>query len=143
MSNYEDRAEEDLNLPVRTLSRDANLDEYRKETASGAIIKKTISKDGHLEKYKLVTFKIDDPENPKNWSKAYKWWCTLMIASVCFVVAFASSVITADIAGVGEEFGVSEEVSLLTITLFVVGFGIGECSISASVGCCLSSSKAR
>lgn len=112
-------------LPVRTLSREANLDEYRKETATGTIMKKTISKDGHMEKYKLVTFKIDDPENPKNWSKPYKWWCTAMIASVCFVVAFASSVITADIEGMAETFGVSEEVGMLTITLFVVGFGIG------------------
>ena len=33
---YEDQAEEDLTLPTRTLSREANLDEYRKETASGA-----------------------------------------------------------------------------------------------------------
>lgn len=41
------------------------------------------------------------------------------------MVAFASSVITADIAGVVKEFGVSEEVALLPITLFVVGFGIG------------------
>ena len=113
-------------LPVRTLSREADLDEYRKETATGTIVKKTISKDGHLEKYKLVTFKIDDPENPKNWSKGKKWWCTLMIASVCFTVAFNSAVITADIGGVNKEFNVSEEVSLLTITLFVIGFGIGK-----------------
>ena len=49
-----------------------------------------------------------------------------MIASVCFVVAFCSSVITADMEGVAETFGVSLEVSFLTITLFVVGFGIGE-----------------
>lgn len=81
--------------------------------------------DGHLTKYKLVTFTVDDPENPKNWSKAKKWWCTLMIALVCFTVAFCSAVITADIGGVNETFHVSEEVSLLTITLFVVGFGIG------------------
>ena len=125
---YEDQAEEDLTLPTRTLSREANLDEYRKETASGAIIKPVISKtDGHLAKYKLVTFTIDDPDNPKNWSKAKKWWCTLMIAFVCFTVAFCSAVITADIEGVNETFHVSEEVSLLTITLFVVGFGIGKC----------------
>lgn len=122
---YEDQAQEDLLLPVRSLSRDANLDEYRRETATGTIVRPTISADGHLEKYKLVTFTIDDPQNPKNWSKAYKWWCTAMIASVCFVVAFCSSVVTADIEGVSKSFGVSEEVSLLTISLFVVGFGIG------------------
>ena len=123
--SYDDPAEEDLTLPTRTLSREANLDEYRKETATGTIAKDTFV-DGHREKWKLVTFTVDDPENPKNWSKAKKWWCTLMIAFVCFTVAFCSAVITADIEGVNEEFHVSEEVSLLTITLFVVGFGIGE-----------------
>ncbi|KAI1633870.1 major facilitator superfamily domain-containing protein [Biscogniauxia mediterranea] len=75
--------------------------------------------------YKLVTFDHDDPENPKNWSKVYKWYCTMVVACTCFVVAFASSVVTADIAGVAKEFNVSEEVALLSITLFVVGFGVG------------------
>lgn len=56
----------------------------------------------------------------------YKWYCTMVVAATCFVVALASSVVTADIAGVAEEFNVSEEVALLTITLFVVGFGVGE-----------------
>ena len=50
-----------------------------------------------------------------------------MIASVCFTVAFNSAVITADIGGVAEEFGVSEEAALLSVTLFVIGFGIGKC----------------
>jgi len=75
--------------------------------------------------YNIVTFTPSDPGNPKNWSKAYKWYCTLVVALTCFVVAFASSVITADVAGVVEEFGVSEEVALLSITVFVVGFGVG------------------
>lgn len=113
-------------LPIRTLSREANLDEYRRETTTGTIIKSTASRiDGHIEKYKLVTFKIDDPENPKNWSKPYKWYCTMVISLVCFTVAFCSAVVTADIEGVCETFGVSLEVSFLTVTLFVVGFGIG------------------
>lgn len=73
----------------------------------------------------MVTFEINDPENPKNWSKAYKWYCTMLIALVCFVVAFASSVITADVEGPAKDLGMSTEVSLLAITLFVIGFGIG------------------
>ncbi len=113
----------DINLPYRTLSADANLDEYLHETQTGEI-------PGPLEpggerRYRLVTFRPGDPENPKNWSKAYKWYCTMVVAATCFVVAFASSVVTADIGGVAEEFGVSEEVALLSITLFVVGFGVG------------------
>lgn len=113
----------DVNLPYRTLTPNANFAEYKAESAAGEI-------DGPLEpngvyRYKLVAFLPNDPENPKNWSKLYKWYCTMVVAMTCFVVAFASSVITADIEGVVEDFGVSEEVALVSITLFVVGFGIG------------------
>lgn len=115
-----------VNLPIRTLSNDATLEEYTTETLNGQILREVRSNvTGNIERYELVTWKINDPENPKNWSKAYKWWCTMCVAITCFVVAFNSAVITADIEGVAEEFHVSEEVALLTITLFVVGFGIG------------------
>jgi len=49
----------------------------------------------------------------------------MIVAFTCFVVAFCSSVVTADIGGVSAEYGVSDEVSLLTVTLFVIGFGLG------------------
>ncbi|XPS74614.1 Synaptic vesicle transporter SVOP [Ascochyta lentis] len=114
-----------VNLPIRTLSNDANLEEYTQETIDGQIARVHTNKTGKIEKYELVTWKVDDPENPKNWSKAYKWWCTMCVAVTCFVVAFNSAVITADLEGVSETFHVSEEVSLLTITLFVIGFGVG------------------
>jgi hypothetical protein len=106
------------------LSATANLNEYTVEKPTGEI-------DGRLEsdgehRYKLVTFTPNDPENPKNWSKAYKWYCTMVVAVTCFVVAFASSVITADIAGVEKEFNISEELALVSISIFVVGFGLGK-----------------
>ncbi|KAI2464874.1 MFS general substrate transporter [Annulohypoxylon bovei var. microspora] len=113
----------DVNLPYRTLSNEANLEEYTTETAQGQI-PGPVEPDGE-HRYKLVTFVPNDPENPKNWSKGYKWYCTMVVAVTCFVVAFSSSVVTADIVGVADEFGVSDEVALLSITLFVVGFGIG------------------
>ena len=76
--------------------------------------------------YKFVAFKPNDPDNPKNWSKAFKWYCTMVVAVTCFVIAFASFVITSDLVGVEKQFNVSSEVSLLTVTVFVVGFGVGE-----------------
>ncbi|KAH8590843.1 major facilitator superfamily domain-containing protein [Bisporella sp. PMI_857] len=113
----------DVNLPYRTLTANANLAEYTTTAPSGEI-PGPIAGDGKRE-YKLVTFTPNDPENPKNWSKAYKWYCTMVVAVTCFVVAFASSVITADIAGVEREFNVSEEIGLVSISIFVVGFGLG------------------
>lgn len=116
----------DVNLPYRTLSADANFDEYVRETRDGQILDTALSHvTGKLETHTLVTFTINDPKNPKNWSKAYKWYCTMVVAFTCFVVAFNSSVVTADITGVSKQFGVSDEVSLLSVTLFVVGFGLG------------------
>jgi hypothetical protein len=70
--------EDYVNLPIRSLSNEANLDEYTQETIDGQMLREVRSNvTGHIERYELVTFKIDDPENPKNWSKAYKWWCTM------------------------------------------------------------------
>jgi hypothetical protein len=66
--------EDVVNLPLRTLSNDANLNEYTQETIDGQMLREVrTNATGHVERYELVTFKIDDPENPKNWSKAYKW----------------------------------------------------------------------
>ena len=150
----------DIDLPYRTLTSDARLDEYKREVPGGEIptlappsratTRNSISRhhannsnnnnnvagannntggEGaqpeRLQEYRLVAFEPNDPENPKNWSKAFKWYITMVVAATCFVVALASSVVTADIPGVSREFGVSEEVSLLSISLFVVGFGVG------------------
>ncbi|PYH46261.1 MFS transporter [Aspergillus saccharolyticus JOP 1030-1] len=120
------READPLDLPYREVNDAANMEEYTTETATGEIIKPVRSAlTGVEEEWKLVTFSIDDPENPKNWSKAYKWYCTMVVSFTCFVVAFASSVVTADIEGPSETFGVSNEVSLLVVTVFVIGFGVG------------------
>jgi hypothetical protein len=120
-----------VNLPFRTTTNpDVTAEEYTEETTEGYMVRTMPSnKTGKIERYELVTWKVNDPENPKNWSKAYKWWCTMTVAITCFVVAFNSAVITADIRSPAAEFGVSEEVMLLSITLFVIGFGVGKLTV--------------
>lgn len=133
-SNQEHRDPElELNLPYRTLTAEANMDEYRVETAAGEI--PGPPKEGEPNKnYRLVTFEPNDPENPKNWSVAMKWYCTMVVAMTCFVVAFNSSVITADMEGVAEEFGQSVQLTLASTSLFVMGFGIGKSPVQNSHG---------
>lgn len=75
--------------------------------------------------YRLVEWLDCDPENPMNWSNGRKWFLTIALGIVCFTVAFASGVITGDMVGPEKRFNVSQEVVILTVTLFVVGFGIG------------------
>ncbi|CAE6487449.1 unnamed protein product [Rhizoctonia solani] len=79
----------------------------------------------HDAKYTLVTWDDKDPENPRNLSRFRKWTITLLSSALCLSVALGSSIVTGDIPGPMEEFQVSEEVVNLTVTLFVVGFGIG------------------
>ena len=63
-----------LDLPYDILNDNANMEEYTQETVDGIIPKRTISRvSGKIEDHELVTFTIDDPENPKNWSNLYKW----------------------------------------------------------------------
>lgn len=114
----------DLSLPYRTLTADANMDEYRVEVASGELPGPP-RPDDSSKNYRLVAFEPNDPGNPKNWSKAMKWYCTFVVAITCFVVAFESSVITADIGAVAEEFDQSVQLTLASISLFVMGFGVG------------------
>lgn len=124
-----------LDLPIRELNDNADLREYTTETRSGEIIRPVKSNvTGQIEDWKLVTFTIDDPENPKNWSKLYKWYCTMVVAFTCFVVAFASSVITAKLEGPMESFGVTREVSFVVVTVFVVGFGVGKQTYDTGAG---------
>ncbi|KAK4635459.1 Major facilitator superfamily multidrug transporter NAG3 [Fulvia fulva] len=97
-----------VNLPYRTLTADAPMGEYLTEAPTG-LQQVITNKTGKGERWELVTFTPGDPENPKNWSKLYKWWCTMVVAITCFAVAFNSA----------------KKSLLLTITLFVIGFGVG------------------
>lgn len=121
-----EQGQDPFELPYQTLTDNADMGEYTNETISGTRLREIHSnKTGEIERYELVTFTLDDKENPKNWSKEFKWWCTMTVALTCFAVAFNSAVITSDLTGPAATFNVSQEVVLVTITVFVVGFGVG------------------
>lgn len=75
---------------------------------------------------RIVEFVPDDKANPKNIGKGTKWVYTFILGMVCFVVALGSAIVTGDLSGPLEYFGVSEEVIILSsVTVFVLGFGFG------------------
>lgn len=75
--------------------------------------------------FRLVEFVEGDTANPMNWGNARKWFQTVNLGLICFMVAFASGIVTGDMSGPQKRFGVSEEVVILTVTLLVIGFGVG------------------
>jgi hypothetical protein len=118
----------------------------------GAI--RDIEKAKALKDVKLVTFVPNDPEDPRSHARWYKW-CTLYfyrdqfpkaditlldITFVCAMsvveVAFASAVVTGDFEDIQAEFHVGDVVAALSVTLMVVGFGIGPLLHSPLVSKC-------
>ncbi|KAL8814460.1 MAG: hypothetical protein Q9223_006314 [Gallowayella weberi] len=81
---------------------------------------------GHSNKVFVVGYEGErDSLNPHNWSYSTRIWATLNIASIGWMVGFASSVDSAALPQASAEFGVSEVVESLATGLFLVGFGTG------------------
>ncbi|RDX39687.1 hypothetical protein OH76DRAFT_1367272, partial [Lentinus brumalis] len=57
-----------------------------------------------LKQVKLVTWLENDPEDPRNWSNAYKWYITSVCAVSVVQIAFATAIIAGDFGGVMKEF---------------------------------------
>ncbi|KAL6306779.1 major facilitator superfamily domain-containing protein [Sparassis latifolia] len=68
---------------------------------------------------------LDDEEDPKNRSTARKWVIVLVISSAALCATFASSVAAFTEAGLAEDLHTVHEVTILSISLFVMGLGVG------------------
>jgi hypothetical protein len=66
-----------------------------------------------------------DPQNPMNFPRTKKWRMTMALAAITFCVSFSSSVFSTATAVTAEEFGVSLEVMILGVSLYVLGFACG------------------
>jgi multidrug resistance protein len=66
-----------------------------------------------------------DPRNPMNFRPMKKWAITILVSFVTLAVSLVSSAFSGGMAQIMEEFGVVEEVVILGVSLFVLGFAIG------------------
>lgn len=71
----------------------------------------------------------DDPENPFNFSLRYKCWITAITSMMTFSVSFGSSIWSAATEATAKEFHVGNVVTLLGITVYVLGFATGRSSL--------------
>ncbi|KAK5168286.1 uncharacterized protein LTR77_006855 [Saxophila tyrrhenica] len=79
----------------------------------------------HLNDDGLLDFSPGDIENPKNWSKARRWYITFVSVLLVVNATFASSGPSGALQGISETFAVSREASGLVITLFLLGYVFG------------------
>ncbi|KAI9728727.1 MAG: hypothetical protein M1828_002833 [Chrysothrix sp. TS-e1954] len=73
----------------------------------------------------IVTWIDHDPRNPMLYASYKKWLLVLLVAFATLAVAFVSSAYSGGVNEIIEQFGASEEVAVLGISLFVLGFAIG------------------
>ncbi|KAK6852223.1 major facilitator superfamily domain-containing protein [Apiospora arundinis] len=67
----------------------------------------------------------DDPENPQNWPVGLKHLIALQLCLLNFAVYIASSIYVPGEASLIAEFGISEIVATLGLSLFTLGYGFG------------------
>ncbi|KAK8057134.1 MFS general substrate transporter [Apiospora saccharicola] len=67
----------------------------------------------------------DDPENPQNWPLGLKHLIAFQLCLLNFAVYIASSIYVPGEASLMAEFGVSEIVATLGLSLFTLGYGVG------------------
>ncbi|TFY76597.1 hypothetical protein EWM64_g7414 [Hericium alpestre] len=72
---------------------------------------------------------LDPEDDPQKKSLLLRWLAVLTISSASVCVTCASSVASFTEAGIQQTFGISKEVAILGISLFVVGLGVGPLSI--------------
>ncbi|KAF7165348.1 hypothetical protein CNMCM5623_009553 [Aspergillus felis] len=73
----------------------------------------------------LVTWILNDPRNPLEFSMTKKWLYTMVMAWATLAVSLVSSAYTGGMEQIMEQFGVGSEVATLGVSTFVLGFAIG------------------
>lgn len=80
------------------------------------------TKDGNI----LVDwYYTDDAENPHNWSNVKRALLSVIICLYTFVVYTTSAIYTSSEGGIMKEFGVSQLIATLGLSLYVLGYGTG------------------
>lgn len=66
----------------------------------------------------------NDPRNPMNFRTIKKWSITILVSFVTLAVALVSSAFSGGMSQIVADFGVEEEVVILGVSLFVLGFAV-------------------
>lgn len=120
-------------VPVRTLQSIGRVKSRILEEASRQSTKQSfVAEKDHegVEKdidpdIEFVTFIKGDPDNPHNWNETLKWFYTFLFSIFVISAAYGSSSLAGGLPLINEKFGVSTEVSTLSVSLMVLGFSVG------------------
>lgn len=72
-----------------------------------------------------VHFVENDSANPRSWSPRYKTWITMQLGFIALVGSIGSSIISPAEPVIAEYTGVSQEITVFVVALYVLGFAFG------------------
>jgi MFS family permease len=73
----------------------------------------------------LVSIEESSPEHPYNWPLSKKLFTVAQLSLLAITGSAGSSILSPAQKAVSQEFGVSEEVTVLNISLYVIAFAVG------------------
>lgn len=75
----------------------------------------------------LVTWDVDDAENPKTWSFGRKWAAITIVSMFTFISPVSSSMIAPALDAIGAELNITSEFEkAMSLSIFVLGESILE-----------------
>ncbi|KAM0788520.1 hypothetical protein ACM66B_001648 [Microbotryomycetes sp. NB124-2] len=78
------------------------------------------------DKYQyLVEFDENDQDRPHNWSRRKRLFVAFLVAYLTFSIYIGSAIYTSAIPSIMADFGVSQVVATLGLSLFVFAYGLG------------------
>ncbi|KAJ7092602.1 MFS general substrate transporter [Mycena epipterygia] len=78
-----------------------------------------------FDPYLIDSFEEGDPTNPKNWSRARRWYLTGLAGLLVLNATFASAAPSGIAIQLMQEYQLSQELATLSISLFVAGYCVG------------------
>lgn len=72
-----------------------------------------------------LQFAPNDPQHPRNYSLARKYWITAIAMILVVNATFSSSAPTGSLDGISQDLHVSKEAAGLVTTLFLLGYVTG------------------
>ncbi len=82
--------------------------------------------EGTLTHPHIVDWLPHDPENPQTWNRIYKCFLGIFAAITALAVTFCSSAYLGEVSSLMEDYQSSREITILGISLFVLGLALGK-----------------
>ncbi|KAK8169521.1 major facilitator superfamily domain-containing protein [Phyllosticta citrichinensis] len=78
-----------------------------------------------------VDWDVDDPGNPKNWSRWRKWGVTLIVSAFAFISPLSSSISAPALSEIGQELDIPEGYRLqMVLSIFMLSYAVAPLVLS-------------